>query len=59
MLSRRASAIWAGAVVAAAVATTLVVRLRQIEELSLVTGVVLVARSRAPATKGPHLTATS
>ena len=40
MLSRRAWAIWAGAVVAA-VATTLVVQQRQIEELSLVTGVVL------------------
>ena len=41
MLSRRAWAIWAGAAVAAAVVTTLVVRQRQIEELSLVTGVVL------------------
>ena len=39
--SRRAWAIWAGAAVAAAVATTLVLRLPQIEELSLVTGVVL------------------
>jgi hypothetical protein len=41
MRSGRAWAIGAGAVVAAAVATTLVLRLQQTEELSLVTGAVL------------------
>jgi hypothetical protein len=41
MRSKRAWAIWASAVVAAAVATTLVLRLRQTEELRVVTGAVL------------------
>src|SRR5262245_13732429 len=41
MRSRKAWAIGAGVLVAATVATTLVLRLRQTEELSLVTGAVL------------------
>jgi hypothetical protein len=41
MRSKKAWAIWAGALVAAAVATTMVLRLPQTEELSLVTGAVL------------------